>query len=54
MFQPPQESGTYDSEAEAKRRAERMNYPSIWVELWYITLGVVRLPMRLWRAVRRR
>jgi len=54
MFQPPPLSGADDSEAEARRRAERFNYPSIWVELWYITLALFRVPMRLWRAFRRR
>ena len=54
MFQPPPLSGADDSEAEAKRRGERMNYPSIWVEFWYIGLATLRLPMRLWHAFRRR
>jgi hypothetical protein len=54
MFQPPQQSGTYDTEAEVKRRAERMSYPSIWLELWHISLAILRLPMRIWRAVRKR
>lgn len=54
MFQPPQQSGGYDTEAEVKRRAERLAYPSIWLELWHMTLLLFRLPVKLWRAVRRK
>ncbi len=53
MFTPPQQSGGYDSEAEAKRRAERITYPSIWSELWHGATRVLRLPFRNRRPKRR-
>jgi hypothetical protein len=53
MFTPPQQSGSYDSEAEAKRRAERITYPSIWSELWFAVTRVLRLPFGRRRPKRR-
>jgi len=53
VFTPPQQSGGYDSEAEAKRRAERITYPSIWLELWHGVTRVLRLPFGKRRPKRR-
>ena len=53
MFTPPQQSGGYDSEAEAKRRAERITYPSVWSEMWDGLTRILRLPFRNRRHKRR-
>ena len=54
MFIPPQQSGSYDSEAEEARRREMMRANSVWVDLWFLIVGTVRLPRRLWRRLQRR
>ncbi len=54
MFLPPQQSGSYDSEAEVARRKEMMRANSVWVDIWFLLVGTVKLPVRLWRKARGR
>ena len=53
MFTPPQQSGSYDSDAESRRRGERITYPSIWLEVWNGLMRIVRFPFRGRRPKRR-